>query len=45
MLFGEILLGAAVATTGQSNWFKSDQLLALYFIIAGALYLVPATSP
>ena len=37
MLFRAVLLGATVATTGQSNWFKSDQLLALYFIIAAVL--------
>ncbi|MGO4573333.1 calcium/proton exchanger [Microvirga sp. 2TAF3] len=45
MLFGAVLLGATVATTGQSNWFKGAQLLALYFIIAAVLYLIPATSP
>jgi Ca2+:H+ antiporter len=36
---------ATVATTGQSNWFKGAQLLALYFIIAAVLYLIPAASP
>jgi Ca2+:H+ antiporter len=41
MLFGAILLGATVATTGHSNWFKGAQLLALYFIIAAILYLIP----
>lgn len=45
MLFRAVLLGATIATTGQSNWFKGDQLLALYFIIAAVLYLLPATSP
>jgi Ca2+:H+ antiporter len=42
MLFGAVLLGATVATTGQSNWFKGAQLLALYCIIAAVLYLIPA---
>jgi Ca2+:H+ antiporter len=45
MLFGAVLLGATVATTGQSNWFKGAQLLALYLIIAAVLYLIPATTP
>jgi Ca2+:H+ antiporter len=45
MLFGAVLLGATVATTGQSNWFKGAQLLALYFIIAAVLYLIPVTAP
>jgi Ca2+:H+ antiporter len=45
MLFGAVLLGATVATTGQSNWFKGAQLLALYFIIAAVLYLIPASAP
>ncbi|QRM31603.1 calcium/proton exchanger [Microvirga sp. VF16] len=45
MLFGAVLLGATVATTGQSNWFKGAQLLALYIIIATVLYLVPVASP
>jgi Ca2+:H+ antiporter len=45
MLFGAVLLGATVATAGQSNWFKGAQLLALYLIIAAVLYLIPATLP
>jgi Ca2+:H+ antiporter len=45
MLFAAVLLGATVATTGQSNWFKGAQLLALYFIIAAVLYLIPPTLP
>jgi Ca2+:H+ antiporter len=45
MLFGAVLLGATVATTGQSNWFKGVQLLALYLIIAAILYLIPAATP
>jgi Ca2+:H+ antiporter len=45
MLFGAVLLGATVTTTGQSNWFKGAQLLALYLIIAAVLYLVPASAP
>ena len=45
MLFGAVLLGATVATTGQSNWFKGAQLLALDLIIAAVLYLVPASAP
>ncbi|WP_445500526.1 calcium/proton exchanger [Microvirga sp. G4-2] len=45
MLFGAVLLGATVATAGQSNWFKGAQLLALYLIIAAILYLIPATTP
>jgi Ca2+:H+ antiporter len=45
MLFGAVLLGATVTTTGQANWFKGAQLLALYLIIAAILYLIPAASP
>jgi Ca2+:H+ antiporter len=45
ILFGAVLLGATVATTGQSNWFKGAQLLALYLIIAAMLYLIPAPAP
>jgi len=45
ILFGAVLLGATVATTGQSNWFKGAQLLALYLIIAAMLYLIPAAAP
>lgn len=45
MLFGAVLLGATVATAGQTNWFKGAQLLALYLIIAAILYLVPVTTP
>ncbi|UVF17810.1 calcium/proton exchanger [Microvirga terrae] len=45
MLFGAVLLGATVATTGQSNWFKGAQLVALYVIIAAILYLIPSPTP
>ncbi|MBM6595276.1 calcium/proton exchanger [Microvirga pudoricolor] len=45
MLFGAILLGATVAATGRSNWFKGAQLLALYLIIATILYLIPTATP
>ena len=45
MLFGAVLLGATVATTGRSNWFKGAQLLALYLIVATVLYLLPSPSP
>ncbi|MBF9197899.1 calcium/proton exchanger [Microvirga terrestris] len=45
MLFGAVLLGATVAASGQSNWFKGVQLLALYLIIAAVLYLIPAAVP
>ena len=38
-------LGATVTTTGQSNWFKGAQLLALYLIIAAILYLIPVAAP
>lgn len=41
ILFGAVVLAATVATTGQSNWFKGAQLLALYLIIATVLYLLP----
>jgi Ca2+:H+ antiporter len=41
MLFGAVLLGAVVATTGRSTWFNGAQLLALYLIIATVLYLLP----
>jgi Ca2+:H+ antiporter len=43
MLFGAVLLGATVTTTGHSTWFRGAQLLALYLIIAAILYLIPAT--
>jgi Ca2+:H+ antiporter len=42
MLFGAVLLGATVATTGRSNWFNGTQLLALYLIVATVLYLLPS---
>lgn len=45
MLFGAVLLGATVTTTGHSTWFRGAQLLALYLIIAAILYLIPATTP
>ena len=45
MLFGAVLLGATVTTTGQSTWFRGAQLLALYLIIAAILYLIPAATP
>lgn len=45
MLFGAVLLGATVTTTGQANWFKGAQLLALYVIIATVLYLIPVSAP
>ena len=45
MLFGAVLLGATVTTTGRSNWFKGAQLLALYVIIATILFLLPSPSP
>jgi Ca2+:H+ antiporter len=45
MLFGAVLLGEIVTTTGQSNWFRSAQLLALYLIIAAILYLIPVGAP
>lgn len=45
ILFGAVLLGATVMTTGLSNWFKGAQLLTLYLIIATVLYLIPVTEP
>jgi Ca2+:H+ antiporter len=45
MLFGAVVLGATVTTTGRSNWFKGAQLLALYLIIAAILYLIPSSAP
>lgn len=45
MLFGAVLLGATVTTTGHSTWFRGAQLLALYLIIAAILYLIPAATP
>jgi Ca2+:H+ antiporter len=45
MLFGAVLLGATVTTTGHANWFKGVQLQALYLIIAAILYLIPAATP
>jgi Ca2+:H+ antiporter len=45
VLFGAVLLGATVTTTGRSNWFKGAQLLALYIIVATVLYLLPSPPP
>jgi Ca2+:H+ antiporter len=45
MLFGAVLLGATVTTTGRSDWFRGTQLLALYLIVAAILYLIPASAP
>jgi len=45
MLFGAVLLGATVTTSGHSTWFRGVQLLALYLIIAAILYLIPASTP
>jgi Ca2+:H+ antiporter len=45
MLFGAVLLGATVTTTGQATWFRGTQLLALYLIITAILYLIPAVTP
>ncbi|WP_457093811.1 calcium/proton exchanger [Microvirga sp. P5_D2] len=45
MLFGAVLLGATVTTTGRATWFRGAQLLSLYLIIAAILYLIPDTAP
>jgi Ca2+:H+ antiporter len=45
MLFGAVLLGATVTTTGRSNSFKGAQLLALYIIVATVLYLLLSPKP
>lgn len=42
MLFGAVLLGAAVVAVGQANWFKGAQLLSPYVIMTAVVYLVPA---
>ncbi|MBS7696499.1 MULTISPECIES: calcium/proton exchanger [unclassified Chelatococcus] len=45
MLFGAVLLGFAVTTSGHADWFKGAQLLALYMIVAVVLYLIPGEMP
>jgi len=46
---GALLVGTLIVVTtsgdGQATWFKGVQLLAVYLIIAGSVYLLPAVSP
>ncbi len=39
-----VLIGAMVATDGQSNWFKGIQLITVYAIIAVMFYFIPNVS-
>ena len=46
---GTLLLGTLIVVTtandGRATWFKGIQLLAVYLIIAGALYWMPVVAP
>jgi Ca2+:H+ antiporter len=46
---GALLLGALIVVTtsgdGRATWFKGVQLLAVYLIIAGSIYLMPVVTP
>jgi Ca2+:H+ antiporter len=46
---GVLLLGTLIVVTtsndGRATWFKGVQLLAVYAIIAGSLYWMPAVAP
>lgn len=41
LLFVSVLIGTLVCATGRANWFKGIQLIAMYAIMALALYLIP----
>jgi Ca2+:H+ antiporter len=46
---GTLLLGTLIVVTtsgdGRATWFKGVQLLAVYIIIAGSVYSMPAVAP
>jgi Ca2+:H+ antiporter len=46
---GTLLLGTLIVVTtsgdGRATWFKGVQLLAVYVIIAGSVYSMPAVAP
>jgi Ca2+:H+ antiporter len=46
---GTLLLGTLIVVTtsgdGRATWFKGVQLLAVYLIIAGSVYFMPAVAP
>jgi Ca2+:H+ antiporter len=46
---GTLLLGTLIVVTtagdGRATWFKGIQLLAVYFVIAGAVYWLPIVAP
>jgi Ca2+:H+ antiporter len=46
---GTLLLGTLIVVTtandGRATWFKGIQLLAVYLVIAGALYWMPIVAP
>jgi Ca2+:H+ antiporter len=46
---GALLLGTLIVVTssgdGRATWFKGVQLLAVYLIIAGSIYLMPVVAP
>jgi Ca2+:H+ antiporter len=46
---GALLLGTLIVVTtsgdGQATWFKGVQLLAVYAVIAGSIYWMPAFAP
>ena len=43
-LFMAALIGAIVAGTGRSNWFKGVQLIAVYLIIALMFFFIPGAA-
>jgi Ca2+:H+ antiporter len=46
---GTLLLGTLIVVTtsgdGRATWFKGVQLLAVYVVIAGSIYWMPAVAP
>jgi Ca2+:H+ antiporter len=46
---GALMLGTLIVVTtsgdGRATWFKGVQLLAVYLIIAGSVYLMPVAAP
>jgi len=46
---GALLIGTLIVVTtsndGRATWFKGVQLLAVYLIIAGSVYWMPAVAP
>lgn len=44
-LFLAVLLGTAVCSDGQSNWYKGVQLITVYAIVAMMFYFIPENPP